>query len=88
LARVLQVVDIYDALTHPRPYKHAYSTARALEILQDEIDRGWRDKEIARLFIRMHRNVLAKIADPCDGNAAGTVSVGESLRNLQTQLMQ
>jgi putative two-component system response regulator len=88
LARVLQVVDIYDALTHPRPYKHAYSTARALEILQDEIDRGWRDKEIACLFIRMHRNVLAKIADPFAGNAAGTVSVGESLRNLQTQLMQ
>ena len=26
LARVLQVVDIYDALTRPRPYKHAYSS--------------------------------------------------------------
>jgi hypothetical protein len=58
-----------------------------LDILQDETDRGWRDREIAGLFIRMHRNMLAKIADTCVG-AAGTVSIGESLRNLQTQLMQ
>ena len=88
LARVLQVVDIYDALTHPRPYKHAYSSAHALDILQEETDRGWRDSEIASLFIRMHRNMLAKIADPCARESAGTVSIGESLRNLQTQLMQ
>ena len=88
LARVLQVVDIYDALTHPRPYKHAYSSAHALDILQEETDRGWRDREIASLFIRMHRNMLAKIADPCARESAGTVSIGESLRNLQTQLMQ
>ena len=40
LARVLQVVDIYDALTHPRPYKQAYSSARALEILREESARG------------------------------------------------
>jgi HD-GYP domain-containing protein (c-di-GMP phosphodiesterase class II) len=88
LARVLQVVDIYDALTHPRPYKHAYSSAHALGILQEETDRGWRDKEIASLFIRIQRNMLAKITDPCAGVAAGTASIGESLRNLQTQLMQ
>ena len=55
LARVLQVVDIYDALTNPRPYKHAYSSARALEILQEETDRGWRDQEIASLFIRIQK---------------------------------
>ena len=62
--------------------------AHALDILREETDRGWRDKEIASLFIRMHRKMLAKIADPCAGDSAGTVSIGESLRNLQTQLMQ
>ena len=86
LARVLQIVDIYDALTHPRPYKHAYSSAHALEILQEETDRGWRDKEIASLFIRMRRNMLAKIGDPCAEDVPAMVSIGESLRNLQTQL--
>ena len=30
LARVLQTADIYDALTSPRPYKEAYSAAKAL----------------------------------------------------------
>lgn len=88
LARVLQVVDIYDALTHPRPYKHAYSSAHALDILQQETDRGWHDKEIAGLFIRMHRNMLAKISEPSVLDTAGTVAIGESLRNLQAQLMQ
>jgi len=34
LARVLQVVDIYDALTNPRPYKQAYARPKALEILE------------------------------------------------------
>jgi putative two-component system response regulator len=86
LARVVQVVDIYDALTHPRPYKHAYSSAHALEILQEEIDRGWRDKEIASLFIRIQRNVLAKIADPNAGDAVGMGAIGDSLRSLQTHL--
>jgi putative two-component system response regulator len=86
LARVVQVVDIYDALTHPRPYKHAYSSAHALEILQEETDRGWRDKEIASLFIRIQRKVLAKIAEPGVGEAAGMNTIGDSLRSLQTHL--
>ena len=81
-----KVVDIYDALTNPRPYKHAYSSARALEILQEETDRGWRDKEITSLFIRIHKQMLAKIADPWAGEAGGLGAIGDSLRNLQTHL--
>ena len=86
LARVLQVVDIYDALTNPRPYKHAYSSARALEILQEETDRGWRDQEITSLFIRSHKRMLAKIAEVHEGEH-GMASIGSSLHNLQTHLM-
>jgi putative two-component system response regulator len=87
LARILQVVDIYDALTHPRPYKEAFSNARALEILQEETDRGWRDKEITSLFVRVHEQMLAKITEPRNADPSiGAIS--ESLRNLQTQLMQ
>jgi putative two-component system response regulator len=87
LARVLQVVDIYDALTHPRPYKQAYSSARALEILQEETDRGWRDREIASLFVRVHEQMLAKIAERRAGDA-GLGAISDSLRNLQTHLTQ
>jgi putative two-component system response regulator len=86
LARVVQVVDIYDALTHPRPYKHAYSSARALEILEEEAERGWRDKEITRLFVRMHRNMLAKIGERSAGEGGGLASISDSLRSLQSHL--
>lgn len=86
LARVLQVVDIYDALTNPRPYKQALSSARALEILQEETDLGWRDKEIASLFIRTHRRTLAEIADPHTLAVGSLGTIGDSLHNLQTHL--
>ncbi|HEU0141840.1 MAG TPA: HD domain-containing phosphohydrolase, partial [Bryobacteraceae bacterium] len=36
LARILQVSDIYDALTTARPYKPAFSSARAMAILEEE----------------------------------------------------
>lgn len=50
LARVLQVADIYDALTTQRSYKKAFSHEEALEVLSDEARRGWRDAEMVRLF--------------------------------------
>jgi len=87
LARVLQVVDIYDALTHARPYKPAYTSAHALEILQEETGHGWRDPEITSLFIRNRKQMLAKIAEPHPGSA-GLGLIGDSLRNLQTHLTQ
>lgn len=82
LARVLQVVDIYDALTNPRPYKHAYSSARALDILREETDRGWRDKEITALFIQSHPRQLNQIAET-HLISAGLSGIADSLRNLQ-----
>jgi len=61
LARVLQVADIYDALTSPRPYKPAYAPAQAMRILEQETERGWRDPEIVNLFFRLHEEVLVGI---------------------------
>ncbi len=45
-ARVLQVVDVYDALTTQRPYKRAFSHAEALEMMEEEIKKGWWDSHI------------------------------------------
>src|SRR5579871_5539076 len=61
LARVLQISDIYDALTSPRPYKRAYSVKEALRIIARETDRGWRDPEIVTLFFKLHDNVISRI---------------------------
>jgi putative two-component system response regulator len=50
LARILQVADIYDALTTARPYKPAFTHEEAIQIMLDEARRGWRDPELVPLF--------------------------------------
>jgi len=42
-ARILQVVDIYDALKSVRPYKCAMSSTDAIRTMRDEVGRGWWD---------------------------------------------
>ncbi len=52
-ARVLQVADVYDALTTERPYKPPLSSAEALEVMEEEVRKGWWDPEISSEFRRM-----------------------------------
>jgi putative two-component system response regulator len=42
-ARVLQTVDIYDALTTSRPYRKALSPEEAFTLMHKEVERGWWD---------------------------------------------
>jgi putative two-component system response regulator len=49
-ARVLQIVDVYDALTTDRPYKKAFSIASALETMKQEVEKGWWDPQIFDQF--------------------------------------
>ncbi len=50
LARILQMADIYDALTAVRPYKRAFSSDEALKIMKEEAAKGWRDPELVGIF--------------------------------------
>lgn len=43
LARVLQITDVYDALTTDRPYRKALQPRAALAIMREEVKRGWWD---------------------------------------------
>jgi putative two-component system response regulator len=56
LARVMTIVDIYDALTTTRSYRKRLPHDVALEILQDEANKGWWDKEILGEFMSMISN--------------------------------
>jgi putative two-component system response regulator len=56
-ARILQIVDVYDALRTERPYKPSFSEKQVLEIMQQEVDAGWWDPDIFRVF---RDEVLAK----------------------------
>ncbi len=55
VARILQIADIYDALTTVRPYKAACTPDEALIILEQETARGWRDPELVKVFCRLQR---------------------------------
>ncbi|MBI2081503.1 MAG: response regulator [candidate division NC10 bacterium] len=48
--RILQVVDVFDALTTDRPYRRALPLGAALEVLEAEARQGWWDPEIVRAF--------------------------------------
>ena len=49
-ARILSVVDSYDALTSERPYKKAYSHENAIKIIEKSQGRKF-DPEILRVFL-------------------------------------
>ena len=42
-ARILQVTDIYDALSTDRPYRKALPVQKAFAIMREEVKRGWWD---------------------------------------------
>jgi putative two-component system response regulator len=48
--RILQVVDIYDALTSVRPYKSAMPAAAAIRIMKEEVRKGWWDPDVLDAF--------------------------------------
>jgi putative two-component system response regulator len=49
-ARVLQIVDVFDALTTARPYKAALSAQEALQTMEEEVKKGWWDKNVLDEF--------------------------------------
>jgi putative two-component system response regulator len=61
-ARILQLSDVYDALTTDRPYKVAFTPEVALDLMGEEAERGWWDRELFEAFremIRLHHKELA-----------------------------
>jgi putative two-component system response regulator len=82
LARILQVADIYDALTTARSYKPAFSHHHAIEIMLEESNRGWRDPELIPLFAEVTQTgASAEVAPwPCD------TEMVQSLENMRRQL--
>ena len=49
-ARILQITDIYDALTTDRPYRKALPSGKAFAIMREEVKRGWWDASILDEF--------------------------------------
>ncbi len=52
-ARVLQVVDVFDALITERPYKIAFPVAQAVEMLKAEVAQGWWDPQAVAAMLEL-----------------------------------
>jgi putative two-component system response regulator len=59
LARLMAIVDVYDALRTERPYKRAFEEGEALRIIHEGAKTGQFDPELVRVFLDLrgfHRN--------------------------------
>ena len=83
LARILQLVDIYDALTTKRSYKPALSHEQAMSIIEQETARGWRDPELVPLFGEVAKSFHNETVSEHDA-----IMMQQSLANMSASLRQ
>ena len=69
-ARILQIVDVYDALTTSRPYKPALTVEEALAVMKKEVKRGWWDSHVFAEFERMIEKDIQKFVSLVKAAAA------------------
>jgi len=62
-ARILQVVDVFDALITNRPYRQALSWSEGLEVLEEETRSGWWDPRIVQAFRKVVTSLLSGEGD-------------------------
>ncbi|MGQ0644958.1 MAG: HD domain-containing phosphohydrolase [Elusimicrobiota bacterium] len=65
--RVINIVDIYDALTTRRSYKEAFSMDKAFAVMWEEVERGWWDGNILKVW-----EELVRRRHPVDREAAAS----------------
>jgi putative two-component system response regulator len=59
-ARVLQLADVFDALTTDRPYRKADKPEVALGIMDEEGKQGWWDRDLLTAFTEMIREGFSR----------------------------
>ena len=86
-ARILQIVDIYDALTTKRPYKAALGSEEALEIIDGEVRKGWWDGDVFTAFRHVCREshaILLRKAQTAAGDSGQAHAATESTAQEKT----
>jgi putative two-component system response regulator len=70
VGRIVAVADVFDALTHARPYKEAWSVADAIAEISRQRGRMF-DPHVVEAFLRALPQVLADIdGEPSDGRTS------------------
>ncbi|EGV52297.1 EAL domain-containing protein [Candidatus Endoriftia persephone] len=86
LARVFQLLDIYDALAAERPYKGVLPHGEIIRYLERERDLGRLDPELAGRFLDFLQESLGQMQLPAGGeNAPDDFSIVESLMDLEPE---
>lgn len=62
-ARILSVVDCYDALTSDRPYRPALSDAEAMTIVLERRGNMY-DPDVVDTFVRVYKEIAAEVMEP------------------------
>jgi putative nucleotidyltransferase with HDIG domain len=62
-ARILSVVDCYDALTSDRPYRPALSDGDALKIVLDRRGKMY-DPEVVDTFVKVYKDIATEAMEP------------------------
>jgi putative two-component system response regulator len=62
LARILQVVDVYDALRTERPYKPALTYEQSALTMRDEAEAGLWDRRLVEAFLNMLQTEKFQVA--------------------------
>ncbi len=65
-AAILQLADVYDALTTDRPYRNASTSEVAFGIMEEEAKRGWWDRALLDAFRAM---IIESNSSGASGNA-------------------
>jgi len=94
-ARILQIVDVFDALTTDRPYHAAFSRDEALAAIKQEAERGWWDAGLVTEFEGLlgdrkapepaQRSVLDLLNPQAAATAGGLNGAVPRLRDLERE---
>ncbi|MBI4520302.1 MAG: response regulator [Gemmatimonadetes bacterium] len=65
-ARIMAVVDIYDALESRRPYKPPFSREKCISVLREGVENGWWDGRVVEALVSVlrQRDATAESATP------------------------
>jgi putative two-component system response regulator len=73
LAQIISVVDVFDAVTTQRPYQQAKPTDEAVDLLREQVRRGWRRSDLVEQFVTVIESGRLETFDatsPADGSPA------------------
>lgn len=85
LAQILQLADIFDALTMKRSYKRAYSAQDAIALIEDEARIGWRNTELVKVFAQLIHPVAAPETQWDNPTAQSLAALVRSLQQPQAR---